>query len=155
MIFDLPINFDSVCIMCLIIVCGIFFIYLENKSRNKVEHFPSTLRYTEKLHQEPKLLLPKIASEMHKNTTNYSSLPDDYDYLYNYEKNFSLNRVYGDYQSRLDAYKGFLIKNKNTFHNFDDQDLDNLTKLLNNLELTNQDIPNNFIYNKDFGASNK
>jgi hypothetical protein len=153
-LFNNSINLNSLCILCLIIICGIGFIYLNNRPR-KIEHFPSTLRYTEKIRQKPKLLLPKITSEMHKNSIDYGYLPDDYEYLYNYEKNFSVNRVYGDYTSRLDGYKGFLIKNKNSFHNLDEKDLDNLTKLLNNIQLTNEDIPKDFIYNKDFGAMNK
>ena len=148
------IDLNSICVVCLILVCGIVFIHLQKHNYLHIEHFPASLRYTEKLHQQPKLLLPKIAAEMHKNTTNYSALPDDYQYLYDYEKNFDKTMIHGNFPNRLSAYEGFLMKNKNTFHNLDDRDIDNLAKLLNNGSLSNQDIPDNFIYKKDFIAIN-
>lgn len=160
MIFDNKIDIKVFLATMLILALGIGFIYLrQNNYQLKVkpyniEHFPSTLRYSDKIRQSPKEIIPRLGAEMIKNTKNYDALPDDYDYLYDYEKNFLENKVYGDYNSRLEAYKGYLYTNKNNFHNLDDKDIDNLTKLLNEINLTNRDIPDNFKYTKDFTASN-
>lgn len=78
MFFNTSINLDSLCIVALIIICGIFFINLQ-KTR-KLEPFPVSLRYTDKLHHQPKLLLPKITNEMHYQAHNIKTLPDDYDH---------------------------------------------------------------------------
>lgn len=140
----------------MIIFCGIIFIYLKKGTTiigYKIEHFPATLRYTDKIRQTPKRILSKLTSEMKENTKHYEALPDDYDYLYDYEKNFD-NTVYGDFRSRLDAYRGFLYKNKNNFHELSDKDVDNLSKLLNSIPIKNSDIPETFSYRNDFTAVN-
>ena len=149
MIFE--ISLTHILIICMIIISGSILIYLQIPKTQ--EHFP---RFTEKLHEKPKLLLPMLADDMREKvrTKSYSTLPDDYQYLYDYEKNFEISKVYGDFASRLEAYKAFLMENKNTFHNLSEKDIDNLAKLLNNINLSDQDIPNNFVYKKDFTASN-
>ena len=122
----------------LIIVLGIFLIYLPylEKRKNYIEHFPPTMRHSENLRKEPKILIPKIVKSMYKDTTKnfHKSLPDDYMFLYDYEKNFDINKVYGDFSNRLDAYQNLLIRNKNDFHNLDEIDVDNLTKVLSGMK---------------------
>lgn len=163
MIFDIldgKVDMKTLLALFCILVFGILFIYLKqdnyqlNVKGYNIEHFPSTLRYTDNIRQTPKNVITKLTDEMKYNSKNFSTLPDDYDYLYNYEKNFDLNKVYGDYNSKLDAYQDFLYKHKNSFHNLDDKDVDNLIKLLNGINLSNSDIPDNFEYKKDFRASN-
>lgn len=148
---DYQLDIKSICTILLIILFGILFISLQKQKYIRIEKFP---HYTEKIHQKPKTLIPKLTQEIKHQAFNYKTLPDDYDYLYDYEKNFDLNRVSGDYTSRLDAYENFLLKNRNSFHNLDDKDINNLIKLLNEEKLSNSDIPNNFIYKKDFTAMN-
>lgn len=152
MIFGNLIQLDSVCTIFLIILCGILFMKLK-ENKKTYEYFPSQMRYSEKIRTQPKLLIPKISNQMRKNT-EFRTLPDDYDYLYDYEKNFDINKVYGDYSCRMDAYKAFLKKNKNTFHNLDSKDVDNLVNLLNGNSIREDDIPSNFEYKQDFRAIN-
>lgn len=146
----------------LIIVLGISLIYLpylekRNFVKPYIEHFPSTLRYSDNIRKEPKVLIPKIMSTMQKDTNNNNtkSLADDYMFLYDYEKNFDINKVYGDFSNRLDAYENFLKRNKNDFHNLDGKDVDNLTKLLSGVKLSDTDIPGDFSYEKEFRAMNE
>jgi len=145
----------------LIILCGIFLIYLphleSNISGNKVvEHFPSSMRLTESIRKQPKILIPKIITAMQNDALSKTQnlLPDDYLYLYDYEKNFKSNKVYGDFSSRLEAYENYLLRNKNNFHNLNETDLDNLTKLLNGKSINEDNICNNFNYEKEFKAIN-
>lgn len=153
MIFGNSIELQSICTIFLIIFCGILFMKLQQNKTTIYEHFPSRMRNSEEIRQKPKLLIPKITNQMLQDT-KFKTLPDDYDYLYNYEKNFELNKVYGDYSSRLEAYKVFLMNNKNTFHNLDDKDVDNLVKLLNEGSVREGDIPSDFVYKRDFRAVN-
>lgn len=162
MIFDFlknTIQMDSLCTLSLIIICGIVLIYLQKQNKSapsgyNIEHFPTSLHYHDSIRQQPKKLISKLATHMEQDTFHYKTLPDDYDYLYNYEKNFHLGKRYGDFASRLEAYETFLRTNKNSFHNLDDKDVDNLTMILNGKSLKNADIPDNFVYKKDFRAVN-
>ena len=147
----IELNTISIWTIFLIILSGILFMKLQNKKT--YEHFPSRLRYSEKLRKNPKLLIPKIGNQM-KEDIKFKSLPDDYDYLYDYERNFEINKVYGDYPTRLEGYKKYLLSNKNSFHNLEDKDVDNLIKLLNNGEIRESDISQDFVYKKDFRAQN-
>ena len=154
------IDFKNIYIILLIIICGIFFIYLQNDKKfpepsGYIETFPASVKYNDNIKQIPKKILPKIADAMKSDTQNINALPDDYQYLYDYEKNFDINRVYGDYKSRLDAYQDFLNKNRNQYHNLDDKDINNLVKILNGYQITNSDIPDNFEYKKEFNALNQ
>lgn len=160
MIFDNKIDIKTFLAIMLIITLGVVFMYLRknnyqlNVTGYNIEHFPSSLRYSDKIRRQPKKIIPKLGTEMVENTRHYDSLPDDYEYLYDYEKNFKESKVYGDYNSRLEAYKGYLYSHKNSFHTLNDIDIDNLTKLLNEVDLSNSDIPDNFKYSKDFTAVN-
>ena len=152
---------QTILAVVLIIVCGIFMIYLPHlEKRNQyIEHFPSTMRYSDNIRKEPKAIIPKIITTMHNDAKNdaknYNTLPDDYMYLYDYEKNFDSNKVYGDFSSRLDAYQNFLMRNRNDFHNLSAQDIDNLTKLLNGRSVNERDISNNFSYEQEYKAVNQ
>ena len=157
----IELDFQTVLAVVLIIISGILFIYLPYLENNRfnpkpyIEHFPATMRHSENVRKEPKLLIPKIVKTMEiQSKQNPKTLPDDYMYLYNYEKNFDINKVYGDFSSRLDAYNNFLLRNKNNFHNLDGNDIDNLTKLLNSQKINESDIPNNFSYEQEFKAVN-
>lgn len=155
---------QTILAVLLIIVGGIFLIYLPhlekglgNVSGNIVEHFPSSMRqgHLEVVRREPKILIPKIVKAMHNDANkNIKSLPDDYMYLYNYEKNFDSSKVYGDFSSRLDGYQDYLLRNKNNFHSLEENDIDNLTGLLNGKLLKESDIPNNFKFEQEFKAVN-
>lgn len=145
----------------LIIVGGILLIYLptlerkNNISGNNIEHFPSSLRFHEGIRKEPKAIIPKIFKEMNREKTAAKSLPDDYMYLYDYEKNFDDNRVYGDFANRLEAYKNYLQRHRNDFHNLASEDVENLTKILNGQMINENNIPNNFSYEQEFKAINQ
>ena len=91
---------------------------------------------------------------MNLNSAN-KSLPDDYMYLYDYEKNFDNTKVYGDFGNRLNAYQNFLLRHKNDYHDLSGKDIDNLAKLLNGQEIYNQNIPSKFSYEQEFKAINE
>lgn len=163
----IELDIKTVLAVLLIIICGAFFTYLpylEKKNPigynkiptgSNIEHFPSTMRYTDNIRKEPKTIIPRIVTTMAKDAAkDIKSLPDDYMYLYGYEKNFDNSKVYGDFSSRLEAYHNFLLQNKNNFHNLEAKDIDNLTKLLNGKILNEMDIPNNFRYKQEFKAVN-
>lgn len=145
---------DKKTLWTLAIICCFALIYVYLQRKQYKEHFPSTVRYDDSIRIQPKRLIPKIGKQMKVDTKNVNALPDDYQYLYDYEKNFQVAKIHGNYDSRLDAYTNYLYKYKNSFHNLDEQDLDNLTKLLNGISLSNTDIPDNFVYKKDFRAGN-
>jgi len=158
----IELDYQTALALVLIILCGICLIYLPhlekgrlgNISGNTVEHFPSSMRLTESIRKEPKVLIPKIVKAMHNDSLKHNVLPDDYLYLYDYEKNFKSNKVYGDFSSRLEAYESFLLGNKNSFHNLNESDIDNLTKLLNGQSISENDISKSFDYEKEFKAAN-
>ncbi len=143
----------------LIIIGGILFIYLPHfggrEKKNKlrgIEHFPASLRFHEGIRRQPKALIPKIIKHMNQEKTLLKSLPDDYMYLYDYEKNFDEKKIYGDFKNRLEAYKHYLQRHKNDFHDLNNLDINNLTKLLNDQVIKDNDIPNNFSYQEEFKA---
>ena len=156
--FQIKIDSQNFLIMIAIILLGIFLIYLpkmEKLSKKKIENFP---KYTDKIRQEPKIIINKIIqNRIESNPTEdkpYPPLPDDFQYLYDFEKNFDETKVYGDFTSRLEAYQAYLLRNKNNFHTLDDNDVNNLAKILNGARINEADVPDTFKYTQDFDAFN-
>ena len=159
--FDLQLDTKNFLVMVAIILLGILLVYLpklENfkKLKNKrIEHFP---KYTEVIRQEPKVIINKIIKNRIESKPTEDKplppLPDDFMYLYDFEKNFDESKVYGDFKSRLEAYTAHLMRNRNNFHTLDDNDVNNLSKVLNGVRINEDDIPKTFKYTQDFNAIN-
>ena len=93
---ELDCGVNTLLAVFLIIIVGILFMYLTHfggfapPGKNKfkgIEHFPASLKFHEGIRRQPKALIPKIIKHMNQEKTLLKSLPDDYMYLYDYEKN--------------------------------------------------------------------